>query len=169
MPSNHLILLLPSPLALNLSQHQGLFRWVCSPHQVAKILELQLQHQSFQWMFMVWSPCCPRDSQKSSPAPQFKGINSLGFSLLYGQLSHLYMTTGKTRALTTWTFVGKVMSLIFNMLSRVVIFFSKKQAYFNFVVAVTILSDCPRKWNLPLFLPFSQWFAMKWWDQMPWS
>ena len=43
----------PSPLALNLSQHQGLFQWVGSSHQVAKVLELQLQHQSFQWIFRV--------------------------------------------------------------------------------------------------------------------
>ena len=41
----------PSPPALNLSQHQGLFKWVSSSHQVAKGLELQLQHQSFQWIF----------------------------------------------------------------------------------------------------------------------
>ena len=41
----------PSPLALNLSQHQGLFQWVSSLHQVAKVLEFQLQHQSFQWIF----------------------------------------------------------------------------------------------------------------------
>ena len=39
----------PSPLTFNLSQHQGLFKWVSSPHQVAKVLEFQLQHQSFQW------------------------------------------------------------------------------------------------------------------------
>ena len=39
----------PSPPALNLSQHQGLFKWVSSPQQVAKLLEFQLQHQSFQW------------------------------------------------------------------------------------------------------------------------
>ena len=43
----------PSPLAFNLSQHQGLLQWVSSSHQVAKILELQLQHQSFQWIFRV--------------------------------------------------------------------------------------------------------------------
>ena len=42
-------LLSPSPPALNLSQHQGLFQWVTSSHQVAKVLEFQLQHQSFQW------------------------------------------------------------------------------------------------------------------------
>ena len=41
----------PSPPAFNLSQHQGLFRWISSLHQVAKVLEFQLQHQSFQWIF----------------------------------------------------------------------------------------------------------------------
>ena len=43
----------PSPFALNLPQHQGLFQWVSSLHEAAKILELQLQHQSFQWIFRV--------------------------------------------------------------------------------------------------------------------
>ena len=86
MPSNHLILLLsPSPPAFNLSQHQGLFQRVSSSHQVAKVSEFHLQHQSFQWIFrtdflqngLVGSPCNPRDSQESSPTPQFKSINSL--------------------------------------------------------------------------------------------
>ena len=45
------LLLFPSSLAFNLSQHQCLFQWVSSSHQVAKVLELQLQHQSFQWIF----------------------------------------------------------------------------------------------------------------------
>ena len=45
------LLLSPSPPALNLSQHQGLFQWVSSSHQVAKVLDLQLQHQFFQWIF----------------------------------------------------------------------------------------------------------------------
>ena len=43
----------PFPPAFNLSQHRGLFQWVGSLHQVAKVLELQLQHQSFQWLFRV--------------------------------------------------------------------------------------------------------------------
>ena len=43
----------PSPPILNLSQHQGFFQWVSSSHQVAKVLELQFQHQSFQWVFRV--------------------------------------------------------------------------------------------------------------------
>ena len=65
-------LLPPSPPAFNLPRQQGLFQWVSSLHQVAKVLELQLQ--SFQWLsrvdflkdWLVWSPHCPRDSQESS-------------------------------------------------------------------------------------------------------
>ena len=84
----------PSPPAFNLSQHQGLFQWVSSSHQVAKVLEFQLQHWSFQWIFrtdfledwLVWSPCSPRDSQESSPTPQLNSINSSALSLLYGPI-----------------------------------------------------------------------------------
>ena len=83
-------LLAPSSPAFNLSQHQGLFKWVSPSRQVAKVLELQLQHQSFQWISrtdFLWngllgSPCSPRDSQESSPTPQFKSINSV-LSFLY--------------------------------------------------------------------------------------
>ena len=83
-------LLSPSPPALNISQHQGLFLWVNSSHQVAKVLEFKLQHQSFQWTprtdllqdGLVGSPCSPRDSQESFPKPQFKSINSSMLSFL---------------------------------------------------------------------------------------
>ena len=85
------LLLCPSPPSLNLSQYQGLFQWVCSLNQVAKVLELQLQHQSFQWIFrldflydwLLWYICSPKDSQESSPAQQFESINSLVFCILY--------------------------------------------------------------------------------------
>ena len=79
MPSNHLLLCLsPSFPAFKLAQHQGLFKWVSSWHQVAKVLEFW--HQSFQWIFrtdflsdgLVGSPCSPRDSWESSSTPQFK-------------------------------------------------------------------------------------------------
>ena len=81
----------PSPPAFNLSQHLGFFQWVSSSHQVAKALEFQLQHQSFQWLIrtdflqdrLVGSPCSPRDSQESFPTPQFKSINSSVLSFLY--------------------------------------------------------------------------------------
>ena len=53
MPSNYLIFCCPSLPALNISQHQGLFQRVGSLHQVAKVFELQLQHQSFQWIFRI--------------------------------------------------------------------------------------------------------------------
>ena len=103
----------PSPPARNLSQHQGLFKWVSSSHSVPKVLEFQLQHQSFQWIprtdlhynGLVGSLFSPRDSQESSPTPQFKSINSSVLSFIFTvQLSHPYMTTGKTIALTRWTF-----------------------------------------------------------------
>ena len=74
------------------------------------------------------------------------------------QLSHLYMTTGKTTALAIWIFVSKMMSLVFNMLSR---FSSKEQASFNFLAAVTIHSDFIAQPNkichcfhfFPIYLP----------------
>ena len=87
-----------SPPAFNLSQHQGLFKWVSSLHQVAQVLELQLQHKSFQWIFrtdflydwLVLSPCSPRDSQESSSTPQFKIINSLVLSFFIIQLTSIH-------------------------------------------------------------------------------
>ena len=88
------------------------------------------------------------------------------------QLSHPHMTTGKTIALTRWTFVGKVISLLFNMLSMLVMTFFPKECFFLFVclfvcfvflkAAVTICSDfgAPKS-SLPLFPLFPNLFAMK--------
>ena len=130
MSSNH-ILLSPSPPSFTLSQHQGLFKWVSSLHQEAKVLEFQLQHQSFQWtpwltsFSMDWlDPLAVQGTLKSL----FQHHNSKGSILWHSaflivQLSHPNMTTGKTIALTRQTFVGKVISLLFNMLSRLVITF----------------------------------------------
>ena len=72
-------------------QPHGLFKWVSSSHEVAKALEFQLRHQSFQWTprtyllqdGLVGSPCSQRDSQESSPTPEFKSINCLALSFLY--------------------------------------------------------------------------------------
>ena len=120
----------PSPPALNLSQHQGLFTWVSSLHQVAKVLgisastsvlPMNTQDQSpLEWV--VGSPNSPRDSQESSLTPQFKSISSLALSFLSSPTSHIHTwPLEKTIALTRWTLVGKVMFLLFNMLSRLVI------------------------------------------------
>jgi len=81
----------PFSSCLQSSQHDGLFKWVSFLHQVAKVLEFQLQHQSFKWIFrtdflwdrLVGSPCSSRNSQESSPKPQFKSINSLALCFLY--------------------------------------------------------------------------------------
>ena len=94
----------PSPPAPNPSQHQGLFQWVSSLHEVVKVLEFQLQHQSFQWTprtdllqdGLVGSPCSPRDSQESSPAPQFKSI-----SVKLGGSSHFLLQWAKREDIGT--------------------------------------------------------------------
>ena len=127
---NHLILCCPLLLLPSIFPSIRVFPSDSSLHQVASILELWLQHQSFPWIFrvdflqdsLVWS-CCPRDSQESSPAPQFKSMNSLVL-----QLSNPYMTSGKTIALTRWTFLGEVRSLDFNMVPRFVIPFMSRLA-----------------------------------------
>ena len=104
MPSNHLILSHPLLLLPSTFPSISLFWWVGSSHQEAKILELQ--HQSFQWIFsvdflqdwLVWSPCCPRDSLESQ-------YHSLKVSILWHstffmvQLAHAYMTAEKNIAL----------------------------------------------------------------------
>ena len=120
----------PSPPAINLSQHQGLFKWVRSLHQVAKVLKFQFQHQSFQWtprtnlfrvegldLFAVQGTLKSPLQHHSSKASI---LQRSAFFIV--QLSHPYMTTEETIALTRWTFAWKVMSL-FNMLSRLVITF----------------------------------------------
>ena len=107
----------PSSLTFNLSQHQGLFEWVDSSHQVVKVLELQLQHHSFQWIFrtgFLGSPCSPRDSQESSPTPQFKSISSSVLSLLYGPALTSIPDCWKSHSFDYSDFVAKVTSLLFN-------------------------------------------------------
>ena len=105
----------PSPPAFNLSQHQGLFQWVSSSHQMAKVLEFQLQHQSFQWIFQTdllqngWlNLLAVQGTLKSLLQHHSSKASILWRSAFFTvQLSHPYMTTGKTIALTSRTFVGK--------------------------------------------------------------
>ena len=88
------------------------------------------------------------------------------------KLSHPYMTTGKTIALTRRTFVGKVMSLLFNMLSRLVITFLPRSKHL-LISWLQSPSDCSHDFGAPKnkvsnCVPFPHLFAMKWWDRMPW-
>ena len=106
----------PSSPALNPSQHQGLFKWVSSSHPVAKVLEFQLQHQSFQWtpglisFRMDWlDHLAVQGTLKSLLQHHSSKASILWHSAFFTvQLSHPYMTTGKTIALTKRTFVDKV-------------------------------------------------------------
>ena len=121
----------PSPLALNISQLQGLFKWVSSSHQVAPVLEFQLQHQSFQWTTQDWSSLGwtgwissqSKGLSESFPTPEFKSISSSVLSFLYSPSLTSMHDHWQNHSLTRWTFVDKVMSLLFNMLSRLVIIF----------------------------------------------
>ena len=85
----------------------------------ASVLPVNIQGW-FPLGLTVWSPCSSRDSQESFPAPLFKPSILLCSAFFMVQHSHLYMTTGKNRALTISTFVSKVISLLFNRLSRFV-------------------------------------------------
>ena len=124
-------LLLSPSSAFNLSQHQGLFQWVSSSHQVAKVLEFQLQHRSLQWILglisyrMDWLDLLAVQGTLKSLLQHHssKALILQCSAFFIVELLHPHMTTGKTIALTRWTFVGKVMSLLFNMLSMLVITF----------------------------------------------
>ena len=107
-------LLSPSPPAFNPSQHQGLFKWVSSSHQVAKVLKFQLQHQSSQWIFRTdffridWLDLLAGQGTLRSLLQHHSSKASiLQHSVFFiVQLSHSYMTTGKTIALTRWNLLA---------------------------------------------------------------
>jgi len=164
-------LLSPSPPALNLSQHQGLFKWVSSLHQVAKVFEFHLQHQSFQWtpglisFRMDWLHLLAvQGTLKSLFQHQSSKASILWRSAFFiVTLSHPYVTTGKTIALSSWTFVGKVMSLLLNMQSRLVITFlpRSKRLLISWLQSPSAVILEPRKIKsagfhcFPIYLPWS--------------
>ena len=118
----------PSPPAHNPSQHQGLFQWVHSSHQVAKYWSFSIsiipsnEHPGLISFRMDWLDLLGvQGTLKSLLQHHSSKASILRHSAFTVQLSHPHMTTGKIIALTRWTFVGKVKSLLFNMLSRLVI------------------------------------------------
>ena len=118
----------PSPPTFNLSQHQGLFQWVSSSHEVAKVLEFSFsispsnEYSGLISFRMDWLDLLAvQGTLKGLLQHHSSKASILQCSAFFMvQLSHPYMTAGKTIALTRQTFVGKVMSLLFNMLSRFV-------------------------------------------------
>ena len=118
----------PSTPAFNISQQQVLFQWVSSSHQVAKVLEFQLQHQSFhEYLGLIsfgidWFDLLAVQGTLKSLLQHHSSKASIHrcSAFFMVQLSHPHM---KSHALTIQTFVSKVMSLLFNMLSGFVVAF----------------------------------------------
>ena len=152
--------LLPSyPPALKLSQYQ----WVGWSYQVSKLLDLQLQ--SFQWIFrvdflqdwLVQSPCSPRDSQESSPTPQLKSTYYLVLSLLYGPTitsTHYYWKNHSFNRI----FVCQAMFLLFNTLSRFVIAFLPRSKCLSLSLLLSpsaMIHVCHCFHCFPIYLPWS--------------
>ena len=122
----------PSPPAFNLSQDQGLFQWVSSSYQVAKVLGVSastsvLPMNTQDWSPLGWTVWISLQSKGLSRVFSYTTVQKHQFfstqPSLWSNSQHPYMSTGKTIALTRRTFVGKVTSLLFNMLSRLVITF----------------------------------------------
>ena len=167
MSSNHLILCHPLLILPSIFPSMSLFQWIRSLHQLAKILELPQQsfprvfRVDFLWDWLVWSPCCQRDSQESSLTPQFESINCSMLSLFYGPTLTSIHNYWKDHSFD-YTDLGKVMFLLFSTLSRFVIAF-QGAASFNFMAAITFHSDFRSQGNkvchcfhcFPIYLPWS--------------
>ena len=162
MPSNHLILCRPpSPPAFSLSQHQGLFRWpkywsfsfsISPSNEYSGLISFRMD-----WLDLL----AVQGTLKSLLQHRSSKASILRFSALV-QLSHPYMTTGKTIALTRCTFVGKVMSLLFSMLSRLVITFLPRskhlliswlQSPFTVIFESPKIKVCHCFYCFPIYLP----------------
>ena len=110
----------PSPLTFNLSQHQGLFKWVSSFHQVARVWSFSFnisrsnEYSGLLSFKMDWLDLAVQGALKSLLQHHSSKASALWCSAFFiVQLSYPYMTTGKTIALTIWIFVSKVLSLLF--------------------------------------------------------
>ena len=130
MLSNHLILCLPLLLppsifpSIRVFSIESVLRiWWPSIGASASAQPLPMNIQDRFPLGLTGSPCSPRDSQESSPTPQFKSINSSLLSFLYSPILTSILITGKIIALIIWTLVSKLMSLLFNMLSKLIIAF----------------------------------------------
>ena len=144
MLSNHLILCCPLLLLPSIFPSIRVFSKELASHQMAKVLGFQLQHQSFQWIFRTdflqdgLLDLAVQRTLKSLLRHQNLNALFLWHLAIIIQLSHLYMTTGKTIALTIHIFVSKVISLLSNMLSRFIKAFLPRSKCLNFMTAATV-------------------------------
>ena len=168
----------PSPPAFNLSQHQGLYKWVSSSHGWPKYWSFSFNISpsseysgliSFRldWLDLL----AVQGTLKSLLQHHSSKASILWWSAFFVvQISHPYTTTGKTIALTRWTFVGKIMSLLFNMLSRLLIAFLPRNKCLLILLlqspSAVILK--PPKIQSATVSTVCPSVAMKWWNQIPW-
>ena len=157
----------PSLPALNLSQHQGLFKWVSSSHLVPKYWTFSF-NISFRidWLDLL----AVEETLKSLPQHHSSKASILRCSAFFiVQLSHPYMNTGETIALSRWTFVSKVMSLLFNTQSRFLIAFllRSQPLLISCLYSLSAVILEPKKVKSVSMFPHL--CAMKWWTRMPWS
>ena len=175
MPSNHLILCRPLLLLLSIFPNIRVFsndlalciKW---PKYWSFSTRPSNEYSGLIFFQNDWFDLLAVQGNLKSPLQHHSSKASIVWcsAFFMVQLSHPYMTTEKTTVLTKWTFVSKVMSLLFNILSRFVSFSSKEQSSFNCMAAVTIHSDFGAQENsLSLFPLFPHLFAMKGWDRMP--
>ena len=176
MPSSHLILchplllLPPVPPSFRVFSNESTLHmrwpkyWSFSPHIIpSKEHPGQISFR-MDWLDLL----AVQETLKSLLQHHSSKASILRYSAFFTvQLSHPYMTTGKTIALTRWTFVGKVMSLLFNILSRLVITFipRSKHVLISWLQSPSTVILELRKIKSATVSPF----AMKWWYQNPWS
>ena len=164
MPSNHLILCCPLLLLPSIFPSKSVFsnesvlhiRWskywsfsvsISSSNEYSRLISFTTDLLDFLAVQGTLKSLLQHHSSKVSI---HRCSSALNFFIV--QLAHLYMTTLKTTALTRWTFFGKMMSLLFNMLSRFVIYFLPWSKCLNFMTTVTTHSQfwSPSKENLSL-------------------
>ena len=153
MPSNHL--LIPSPLALNLPQFLGLFQRVTSSHQVVKIWSFNFSiNPSNEYSGLIsfridWFDLLAVEGTLKRLLQHHSSKTSVHWcsAFFMVQLSHMYMTTGKAISFTLQTFVGKVMYLLFHILSRFVIAFPprRKHLLISWLQSLSIVIWKPKK------------------------
>ena len=171
----------PSPPAPNPSQHQSLFQWVNSSHEVAKVLDFSfsiipskeipgLVSFRMDWLDLLAVQGTPKSLLQHYSSKASILWRSAFFTV---QLLHPYMTSGKTIALTRWTLVDKLMSLLLNMLSRLLITFlpRSKRLLISWLQSPSAMILEPKKivWHclhcFPIYFPWSDGTI----TLMPWS